>query len=341
MDRRWLVAWIVALLLAAAGVVVFERFLRANHYFPTVQDDKDLWSLQVDRLRRDGNTIVLLGASRIQYAVDPVIVGRYAGRPSVMLAINGAYPVASLRYLAQDPQFHGLAIVGIDSRGLSKRHWEMQQPWIDHYEHRWTLAREIHRRLLTPLQQHLVFVRSPFAMVQMVRRQLANYGLPINDYVVLRPDRMGELDYRRTNVDAIRDRRVLDLREYYRDNPPEPATQWLGELSEVSAWVRAIQARGGQVVFFREPSAGEHLVLDETNYPRDAYWDAYARVSPAVMIDFRDVPAFAALRLPDTSHIDGSDVPRFTRILLEALTRKGILRMVTNMHDAGNLDVGK
>ena len=47
--------------------------------------------------------------------------------------------------------------------------------------------------------------------------------------------------------------------------------------------------------------------------------------APMPMIDFRDEPAFAAFRLPDTSHIDGSDVPRFTRTLLDVLARRGIV----------------
>lgn len=324
-PKRWLATWLIAVVVCTSAVIAFEHWLRVHDYRPTLQDDKDLWSMQMDRLKRHPDAVALLGASRIQYAVDPVIVSQFAGRPSMMLAVNGAYPIAALRALAEDPAFHGIAIVGIDSRGLSKRHWEMQQPWFDHYEKRWTLARRIHRALLTPLQANLVFIRSPFAWVQIVRRIIAGYGPPINDYVVVRPDRLGVLDYRRTDVNAIRERRIADLREYYRDNHPEPPQQWLAALDQVSTWVRAIQSRGGKVVFFREPSAGEHLLLDETNFPRDRYWDAYARVAPMPMIDFRDEPGFAAIKLPDTSHIDGTDIPRFTRTLLDVLVRRGVV----------------
>ncbi len=325
MQRRWLISWIVALCLSGAAVFAFEHWLRVHDYWPTLQDDKDLWSIQMDHLQEHGDAVALLGASRIQYAVDPEIVRAFTGRPSIMLAVNGAYPIAALRALAEDPKFHGLAIVGIDARGLARRHWDMQQPWFDHYRHRWTLARRIHRALLTPLQEHLVFIRSPFALVQIVRRWLAGYGPPINDYVSIRRDRLGLLDYRRTDVDAIRDRRIADLRDYYRDNPPDPPVQWLAALEQVSAWVRVIQARGGQVVFFREPSAGEHLAIDDAHYPRALYWDAYARIAPMPMIEFQDEPAFTAIPLPDTSHIDGTDVPRFTRALLDVLVRRGVI----------------
>jgi hypothetical protein len=326
--RAWLVSWIVALVLAVAAAAAFEHWLRAHDYHPTLQDDRDLWSIQLERLHRHEDAIALLGASRIQYAVDPALLHDLTGRTAIMLAVNGAYPLAALRALAQDPAFHGLAIVGIDSRGLQRKHWDMQQPWFDHFKHRWSLARRIHRELLTPLQEHLVFIRSPFAWVQIVRRWIAGYGPPINDYVRIRRDRLGLLDYRRTDVDAIRERRIVDLREYYRDNPPDAPDAWLAALdAEVSPWVRTIQARGGQVVFFREPSAGEHLALDEAHFPRERYWDAYARIAPMSLIDFRDEPAFAAIPLPDTSHIDGIDVPRFTRTLAEALARRGVLTL--------------
>ncbi|MEP7062131.1 MAG: hypothetical protein ABI881_07015 [Betaproteobacteria bacterium] len=329
MSRRWLITWTLAIAAVLAAAILFEVSLRERGYVPTVQDDQDLWSLQADRLKHTGNPIALLGASRIQFAVDPARVEKATGRTTAMLAINGEYPVAALRWLAADPSFHGLAIIGVDARGLDRRHWEMQQPWIDHYQRRWTFARKVHRLLLSPLQQYLVFMRSPFAWVALARRELAGQGMPFNDYLVMRWDRVGFLDYRRTNIEAIRHQRIVDLIDYYRDYPPAPPKRWLDDLRQVSAWVEAIQARGGKVVFFREPSGGEHLALDEQNYPRGQYWDAYARVSPATMIEFRDEPEFAKIVLPDSSHIDGLDVQRFTDALLAVLARRGIITTVS------------
>ena len=325
MNRSWLSAWIVAALVAATLAVGYEGFLRARDYVPTVQDDADLWSIQYDKVHADPRAVALLGASRIQYAIDPAQLSeRLGGRTVAMLAVNGHYPLAALRALADDENFAGLVVVGIDGRGLAKRHWDMQQPWLAHYRDRWSRARWIHREMATRLQERLVFLRSPFALASLARRQLAGHGLPFNDYVVLRGDRVGFLDYRRTDIAAIKSRRIADLEIYYRDNPPPDAAAWLRDLEEVSGWVRRIQARGGRVVFLREPVADEHLAIDEANYPRARYWDAYARVAPALMIDFRDEPAFADFVLPDSSHIDGVDVPRFTAAMARVLARHGL-----------------
>jgi len=326
MDRSWLKIWIIATAVVVALAVAYEGFLRARHYLPTVQDDADLWSIQYDRVRADPHAVVLLGASRIQFAVDPRLLSQLlGGRTVAMLAVNGHYPLAALRALAEDSRFAGLVIVGVDSRGLARRHWDMQRPWLAHYRDRWSQARRIHREFATRLQEQFVFLSSPLAMANLVRRFLAGSGLPFNEYVTLRADRVGFIDYRRTDIAAIRSRRIADLEAYYRENPPPAPEAWLRDLSEVSEWVRRIEARGGQVVLFREPVTDESFANDEAHYPRDRYWDAYARVTPATLIDFQDEPAFAQFKLPDTSHIDGVDVPAFTVALGLALQRRNLV----------------
>jgi hypothetical protein len=117
--------------------------------------------------------------------------------------------MAALKALADDRNFAGLAIVGIDARGLWKRHWDMQQAYFNHYRDRWSFARRIHRQTETALQERLVFMRSPFSAANMARRFLAGFGMPFNDYVVLRPDRVGFIDYRHTDVAAIKSARPI------------------------------------------------------------------------------------------------------------------------------------
>jgi hypothetical protein len=326
MDRPWLRAWIAALLTCVLLAVGYEWLLRQHGYAVTVQDDADLWSMQLDRIRNSPRAIALLGASRIEFAVDPALLSHELGdRPVAMLAVNGRYPLAALRALADDPSFVGLAIVGVDARGLQRRHWDMQQSYFDHYHHRWTLSRWIHRTLLTVLQEHLVFVRSAFALTNIVERWIAGEGPPMNDHVFVRADRVGFIDYHRPDLPGIRASRIADLVRYYREEPPTDAGTWLHDLETVTSWVEKIQKRGGRVVFFREPAADESLALDEANFPRDRYWDAYARRAPAPMIDFRDVPGMASFVLPDTSHIDGTDVPRFTIALANLLKSRKLV----------------
>jgi hypothetical protein len=324
MDRSWVAAWCFALLICVAAAAGYEAYLRGMKYFPMVQDDADLWSMQLDVVKAHPRAVVLLGASRIEYGVDPVLLSHELGGCTVsMLAVNGAYPLAVLRMLADDDRFAGLAIVGIDARGLSRSNWDMQLGFVEHYKHRWTLARRIHRELLTRIQRSLVLASSRFSAVSLLQKLAEGHALPVNNYYYLiRENRSGAIDYRRSDTPAIRAARVADLAASYRQSTPPDPEAWHRDLAPIHDWVRRIEQHGGRVVFFREPVGGESLALDEANYPRSLYWDAFARESPGTVVDFRDLPDFTGLELPDTSHIDGTDVPRFTAALARVL--KGV-----------------
>jgi len=211
MDRSWLKAWCGGLILSVLLAGGYEWFLRARGYAPTVQDDSDLWSIQYQRLKSSPKTVALLGASRIEFGVDPVLLSSELGRPVAMLAVNGKYPLATLRELSDDERYAGLVIVGIDSRGLQRKHWDMQQDYLDHYRHRWTLARRIHRVLLTPLQERLVLTRSSFSLVNLVERLVTGDGLPRNEHTVVRADRAGFVDYAHPDLAWTQAKRVMDL----------------------------------------------------------------------------------------------------------------------------------
>jgi len=116
----------------------------------------------------------------------------------------------------------------------------MQQSYFDHYRRRWTLSRWIHRKLLTALQENLVFVRSAFSAINIIERWIAGEGPPMNDHVVVRADRAGFIDYYRPDLPGIRASRVADLVRYYREAPPTDARTWLHDLDAASAWVEKL-----------------------------------------------------------------------------------------------------
>ena len=69
----------------------------------------------------------------------------------------------------------------------------------------------------------------------------------------LRARPAGGTDYVKSDINAIRNARVADLRKYYPTYTPPTPDVWLNEMREVVRWVERINARGGKVVFYREP----------------------------------------------------------------------------------------
>jgi hypothetical protein len=330
--NHWLIVYAIAAVLILGGWYGFEHYWRSQGYKPSVMDSLDLWSQHRARASRAAPPLrlALLGASRIQYGIRPDVVSDEAKRlglevDAIMLAVNGHYPLAALRDLAQDPKFRGVAVVGIDSRGMDRRFWEMQAKHTQYYHHDWSPAREVHRRLLTRMQQQFIAARPDFALITLVKRQLDGQGPPYREYVTFDRDRAGGTFYSQSDIAAIRNHRVNELRTHYPLYTPPTPDEWLREMREVAGWVEAINARDGKVVFYREPVSGEHLSMDEEKFPRQQYWDRLAAMMPATLIDFRDVPALNALDTPDTSHIDAKDIDRHSRALVQTLRARGVL----------------
>ena len=331
MNARWLLTWTLAAAITVGGWLAFETYWRGQGYAPTVMDSFDLWSQHRARAVKSAPPLrfALLGASRIQYGVSPSVFrdethGMGLNVDPIMLAVNGHYPLAALRDLSEDEQFVGVALIGIDSRGMDRKVWEMQARHVQQYRNDWSPAREVHRRLLTRVQAHAIAARPDFAFVTLSKRYLDNQGPPYKEYVTFERDRSGGTDYRKSDLKGIREARVADLRKYYPMYTPPTPDAWLAEMREVARWVEKINARGGKVVFYREPVSGEHIELDETYFPRAQYWDKLVAIMPATLIDFRDYPELV-IDTPDTSHIDMKDIDRHTRALVRVLKRQGVL----------------
>ncbi len=330
-NSRWLLTWGLAAFITLAGWLGFETYWRGQGYAPSVMDSFDLWSQHRARAVKSAPPLrfALLGASRIQYGLSPAVFrdethSMGLNVDPIMLAVNGHYPLAALRDLSEDEAFKGVALIGIDARGMDRKVWEMQAKHAQLYHHDWSPSREVHRRLLSRVQVFAIAARPDFAAVTLAKRWLDNQGPPYKEYVTFERDRSGGTDYRKSDLAAIRNARVADLKKYYPMYTPPTPDAWLAEMREVVRWVEKINARGGKVVFYREPVSGEHIELDEAYFPRAKYWDKLVAIMPAKMIDFRDYPELN-IDTPDTSHIDIKDIDRHTRGLVRILKRDGVL----------------
>jgi hypothetical protein len=323
----WIAIWGGALIIAALALAGLELHWRHAGYKPRVLDSMQLWSMQRERVYgKTPRPLVLLGASRTEYGIDlktlRETLPKY--RP-VLLAINGAYPLAALHDLADDTNFSGVVLCDMDSRAFFREMRDMQQPYVDYYRRRWTPSWHLHRALLTLWQHSAVLANPDFGVLASLRRLLGD-AVPFRNFPYRRANRSGDLDFQKMDSAAMKRHFAENAENNIAHMTQRDPVAWLADIEPVFDWVRAIQARGGEVIFYETPTSGPLAEVTEKFLPRASYWEQLAKVSPAPMLSAHDVPALAATPLPDGSHMDFRSKAAYTRDLVDALVARGLLQ---------------
>lgn len=318
---------ILAGLVAVGLLAAWEIHWRQRGYEPALYDDRDYWAVHRQRVVKadQRRNLAVIGASRIQLAFSTrAFEQRMPGWTATSLAINGHYPAAVLHDLAADDDFAGVLLIATDARGLAHYYRDMSAPWVRHYRRDFGPQRRIERHLLTWLQERLVLVGGDFNLITRLIGAVRGEPPP-RHYTTLLADRTIAADFDRADVAGLRRHFVDALAADYAEHPPPSPSRWRADLEPIAESVRAIERRGGTVVFLRMPTADDHWRLDRENYPREHYWDHLAPATGAETVHFRDHRGLAELELPDTSHIDRRDRERFTTTLVRILVRRGVL----------------
>ena len=324
--RRALTALAIALVLAGSVLYAVERHWRSRGYAPIIVDAPDLWSLQRAKASAVERPIVFLGASRTLYAIDRGTVrARLPGYEPVMLAMDGRYPLATLRDLAADEDFRGVVLCDIDGAGFAAPSLDMQQPEVDYYRREFSPSRAFHRLLLNHWQLHAAIARSDFSLVRSAARWVGGEGEPFRPHQWLDRRRFGFIDYERGNPEAYKQQLAHHVESHGGRLPRIRFEEWWPQVEFANAWVRAIQARGGDVVFYASPTSGQRRTVEEDWFPRAMYWDKMAAATTAKTLFTLDVPALRDFPLPDDSHVDYRQKPAYTNALIDALIERGFI----------------
>ena len=241
-----------------------------------------------------------------------VLQASFPGYRVVQLAVQETSPIATLRDLAADERFNGIVVCGLNARLLCKDMWDTQQRYVDYYHNNYGLNAKLNRSFSTLMQRTFAAIHSQLRLDDLVIRLAQGQPLPSPYYLETQEDRSRLADYRRVDLQVHR-KWAYDRTRWLSNDRDLPGTaEWLHDAMEVEEWVKAIQARGGRVVFVQLPTTGQLYSYDEIIFPKKMYWDAFAARTSALCIHFKDVPQLAGFDCPDLSHLDRADAPRFT-----------------------------
>jgi hypothetical protein len=332
-PRHWGRTWAMTLALTAGSLVGAEIALRCAGYEPSVLDDPMLWAVQRDKVHHDDSSqiIVLLGGSRILVGFVPEVFERHYPHYRVyQLALDGRHPMATLRDLAEDENFHGIVICSITTRSLIRTHIDDQKENVEYYHHVYGnlgyLDKALNRHIATLLQERLAFFNGNFSPSRVMDHLAEDRRMPRPFHTITRGDRFSRADY--SKVDDIAGRRAYridGLRRVNEQDPPPTPEQWLRETRKIEPWVSRIQQRGGKVVFVRFITTDEYYGLHEKYWPKREYWDRFAANTQATSIHFMDVPELQDFHCPDTSHLNYPDAVRYTKALAQELERRKVI----------------
>jgi len=322
-----------ALFLAALGG--WEAHWRSEGFRPTTRNSESLWAATRRRVdRAELRQTVLLGSSRMLFDIDLDAWEEETGVLPVQLALEGTNPRPVLKGLAQDPDFTGLALVGVTPVLFIQPDAGYRAKAIARYGHE-SPSQWLGQQISAPLERVFAFYHFDTALFAVLHRQTwwpARPGLPFQEREVRR---LTDMDPRR---EANLWWKVDDDPEYaalaqsiwsdFLDHPPPPPPeeeakkQFEELLGAVRADVDAIRARGGEVAFVRLPSAGHFREVEAAAFPRESVWEPIMAAARAVAIHFEDYPQLSNVRVPEWSHVSARDKGRLTRALVRILREK-------------------
>ncbi len=314
----WIISWLLVILMVTVLLGSYEQFLKAAGHRASIDSNQDLWSWHRFRSQQQGDKIVLLGASRMQLDINTdYLRKRFPQKKIIELSINGQYPMASLKALAEDQQFVGTVIMSINAQALESRYLDMQISHNDFFKNQASRYRAFDAYLSSMLEARWRFLHPKLSLEELIDFYDRHHVFFFLFYMIENPDLSKAADFSLINADNLYRHFVSEkLRQYQHEEPAE-ARLWAENIDILNSYTDAIVQRGGQVILVRLPTDKGHWLIDEQFYPRADYWTQIAENSHAASIHFKDVKGLEQFDLLDSSHLDQKDSEKFTRILFD------------------------
>lgn len=326
-SQSWWLTWLLATVILVIVIGGYETYLVKRGFNPSVEVTRDLWSVNRKAVQNNSDAVVMLGASRIQLGLNTAVMqARLPDKDIVPLAINGQYPMATLKSLAEDQSFNGLVVMSFMAQMLEPQYVDMQQDYNQYFQQKSSVYLRLDAYLTAELKSRIRFLHPLLGLNEIVKNFSRKKVFPKPFYVSVNVDTSAVGDYSDVDTEKLKEYLITSKESNYQEFEVMDQATWQRQLQTLSNYVEAIQAKGGQVVLVRFPTDYEHWILDEKYYPRAAFWDVMVATLPQLKtIHFKDYDVLSSFELPDASHLDKTDTEAFTLHLIDLLEERQII----------------
>jgi len=336
-DRAPQGGWGKRVLVASFFSILFltsiELIYRSLGHQPSVTDTPDIWSdvrASIEKTEDSDKSVLLLGASRMLTGFDlDTFHQMYPNRNIFQLAVEGKWPIATLKDIAEHSNFSGTVIVSVTAESFLNDFLDHQKQHIDHYHKVYmpSFDHKINTRLQRFFQSKIVLLQHSLHPKLVALSLAKTKALPKPHMMHTEYSREKDLDFSSKNQGFQNMARNLENpKDFEQDIKGWEInyTSWLSNIREIRELVEKIQKRGGKVVFVRLPYSPIRFSIFERYMPKEKYWNQIYKYTNALTVHFQDMPRLSSIEMPDESHIDVKDKPFFTRVLLEYLQTKDV-----------------
>jgi hypothetical protein len=317
MNRRWVRTWALVLVLVVVVVVAWEAAWRSRGFRPSVSNDMELWAIERQRaVAGEGDGVVIIGSSRVKAGIVPKALAEATGwKTPIQLAINFSSPVLTLEDLAADPRFHGLVIVDVAPIILFNGFWPLENMVGGYLAYRdnarWS---ESFNTWLTSLVESSFVFRLPELSGSHLFETLIKGESPAAQ---------------RFHDDRFRVTRIASspAPEAPHANVGDGGAVGMGKngldalIARLNAALATLRSHHGRAVFVSMPTAGAMAETENRLFPREEYWDVFAKGIEAPAINCRDEAELAKFVPPDGSHLTSAQTVEFNHALGHVLVR--------------------
>lgn len=333
-------SFIIAMLFSFLSIVAWESYWRLQGLEPNIDDNKNLWANQRNKLEKfNDKTVTIIGSSRILYDLQLDIWKEQTQTEPVMLATQGASPLPVFKDIVDNTDFNGILIIGVTPPLLfattypQAEFMKRSQSLVDYYYNR-TYAQRLNHKLSIPLQKNLAFIRDGdeawdsdvdlktlLKQIHLTDRNAPFYP-PFNNFEEITLERHMKMPERMVTDTAYANTvKKVWTAILSGDFPPPEREATINAFTELA---KQFQEKGGKLILVRCPSDGLFKEVESKGFPREQFWDELVAKTGAKAYNYLDYEQFQNLLLPEWSHLATKDAQFFTTELIKIMKQDGV-----------------